>query len=188
MLKKFPFFKVKRTKKNDSECMKNEKGHHDTRQRKPKHGDVLCSFSSSDLNAQRLDQRAKHFAQLNRQDIRLSCIYNLSFWSPDAAATQWSGPANRGQRCHTARLQPVTLAPVPPGFLRTRLVNVTTRPQFAAMGRLQACECSVYKVSFTQLHITLRGAAGRALRLPVFTIVLRTHFRLRGHIFRSMIQ
>lgn len=135
--------------------MKNLTGHHDTRSWKPKHEDVLFSFSLSDTNVQRLDQRAKHFAQLHRQDLRLSCIYNLSFWSPDAAATQWSGPADRGQCCHTARLQPVTLAPVPPGFLRTRLVNANARPQFAAMGRLQACECSVYKVSFTRLHITL---------------------------------
>lgn len=135
--------------------MKNGKRHHDTKQRKPKHEDVFCSFSSSDTNALRLDQRAKHFAQPNQQHLRLSCIYNLSFWCPDSAATQWSGPANCGQRCQTARLQPGTLAPVPPGFLRTRLVNATARPQFAAMGGLQACECSVYKVSFTQLHITL---------------------------------
>lgn len=86
------------------------------RTEKPKH-DVFCSFSSGD----KLDQRGKHFAHLNPQDRRLSCIYNLSFWSPDMPATQWSRPANCGQRRHTAKLQLVTLAPIPPGFLRTRL-------------------------------------------------------------------
>lgn len=135
-------------------------------------------------------KRGKTCTQLNQQDLRLTYIYIFSFWSPDTPATWWSRATDHLRLTVKLWDSSPLLWPLPPGSFMLILffpVNAALWPQIEAMGRPLACVCTVYEVCSTQLHITLMEQREEPWGCQC-SQQFWGHFRLRGHIFRSVIQ
>lgn len=150
---------------------------------------MLCCFSSCDTNVQWLDQRGAKRALSYINRISGSLIFTSFLFDPQTLRRL--GEAEQliiGDWLKPWDSSPL-LWPLPPGSFVLILflpLNAALWLQIEAMGRPLACACSVYKVSSTQLYITLLEQWEEPWGCQCWQ-QFWGHFRLRGHIFRSVI-